>query len=96
MAAAIKVTADAEATSVRVTGLAAAEAIEAQVKASGGPDFQLRRTVSEQLSTAVREAQVAIVPSVVVSGSETDGNGMVQALLAMVARQSQRLGDAPS
>lgn len=107
-AAAVKVTAEAEGARLRITGageaektrvigLAQAEAIRAQVEASGGAEYQLRRTVSEQLSTAIQGAKVQVVPSVIASGGGEGESGIVQALLAMVARTAvtQPTGEQP-
>lgn len=95
-AAAVKVTAEAESTRVRVTGaaeaertrvvgLATAEAIKAQVDASGGPDFQLRRTIVENINEAIQNASQPIVPGIMASGKDGDGS-LVQALLAMTVK----------
>lgn len=85
-AEAIKVTAVAEASRIELTGKAQATAIEAQVRASGGADFQLRRVVAEEIGRAIREATVQVVPTVQGGGDGSSQGGMISFLTAMMIK----------
>ena len=82
-AARIVALAGADAERITKTGLATAEAIERQVSASGGAQFQLTRQIVERLAEALEKSGVEIVPRVQINGSEGGGN-MLQSLLGML------------
>lgn len=85
-----RVVAAAEAERITKVGLAQALATEEQVRAYGGPKFQLTQQVMARLSEAIERSGVAIVPRVLISGADkegAEGSGMsspVGALLAML------------
>jgi hypothetical protein len=82
--------------------VAQALAIEEQVRAYGGPRYQLTQQVMARFAEAIQEAGVDIVPKVVIGhdgrdGSATDGSSpfsgsgnVLEALLAILL--SDRLG----
>ncbi|HVU62878.1 MAG TPA: SPFH domain-containing protein [Phycisphaerales bacterium] len=86
-AAQVKAMADAEASKVRMmaeaeaeraarVGVAQAMAVEEQVRAYGGPVYQLTSTVMERFAQAIQESGVDMVPKIVIGGSTTaGGNG---------------------
>ena len=82
-AARIVALAGADAERITKTGLATANAIERQVSASGGAQFQLTRQIVERLADALEKSGVEIVPRVQISGNEGGGN-MLQSLLGML------------
>jgi len=72
-AAQIRALADAEAEKVARLGIAQAMAIEEQVRAYGGPRYQVVQQVMNRFSEAVEKSKIDVVPRVVVSGSGKDG-----------------------
>jgi uncharacterized membrane protein YqiK len=88
----IRTLAEAEAEKKARIGIAEAVAIEEQVRAYGGPKFQVTREVMNRFAEAIAEAKVDVVPKVVVGGGDKGGSGSVQeALLAMLL--SDKLGE---
>jgi uncharacterized membrane protein YqiK len=90
--------AGAEAQRAARVGIAQAMAIEEQVRAYGGPRFQLTQQVMNRFSEAIQTSGVDVVPRVVVGGSR-DGNGggtgvatgnVMEALLTMLL--SEKIG----
>jgi hypothetical protein len=79
-------------------GVAQAMAIEEQVRAYGGPRFQLTQMVMNRFSEAIQASGVDVVPRVVVGGGGHDGNGgggvatgnVMQALLTLLL--SEKVG----
>lgn len=103
----MRLLADAEATRVRTLGeaqadtaarigIAEAVAIEEQVRAYGGPKFQVTQQVMKSFAEAIAEAKVDVVPRVVIGGGQgTSGTGSVaETLLALLL--SDKLGDVTS
>src|SRR5512141_324683 len=70
-AAQIRALAEAEAEKVARIGIAQALATEEQVRAYGGPQFQVTQQVLNRFSEAIQQSGVDVVPRVMVSG----GNG---------------------
>jgi uncharacterized membrane protein YqiK len=96
-AAAIKVLAESEAYKTRLEGeaegsriqsigLATAASTEAQVKAYGGAELQLRKEIAATFGVALANATVPLIPSVVITGNgdQSSNPSMVEALLAMI------------
>ena len=90
-AAQIRALAEAEAEKVARIGIAQALATEEQVRAYGGPQFQVTQQVLNRFSEAVQQSKVDVVPRVVVGASKDGGTGNVmEALLTMLL--SDRFG----
>ena len=70
-AAQIRALAEAEAEKIARIGIAQALATEEQVRAYGGPQFQVTQQVLNRFSEAIQTSGVDVVPRVVVGG----GNG---------------------
>lgn len=93
----IRVLAEAEAEKAARIGIGTAIATEEQVRAYGGPKFQVAQQVMNRFAEAIEQARVDVVPKIVVGGSAQGGNGgtggssLLEALLAIVL--SDRLGD---
>ena len=90
-AAQIRALAEAEAEKVARIGIAQAIATEEQVRAYGGPQFQVTQQVMNRFAEAIQQARVDVVPRVVIGG-EQGGNGgnLMEGLLAMLL--SERMG----
>jgi uncharacterized membrane protein YqiK len=90
-AAQIRALAEAEAERVARVGIAQALATEEQVRAYGGPQFQVTQQVLNRFAEAIQQSGVDVVPRVIV-GAEKDGNtgNIMEALLAMLL--SERFG----
>ena len=98
-AAQIRTLAEAEAERIARTGIAQALAIEEQVAAYGGPQYQVTQQVMSRFAEAIQEAQVEVVPRVVINGggngngtggSSTTGSSIMEGLLTMLL--SDKLG----
>ena len=78
--------AGAEAERAARVGIAQAMAIEEQVRAYGGPRFQLTQQVMLRLAEAIQEAKIDLVPKIVVGdgGRGADGGNILQSLLTLL------------
>ncbi len=91
----IKALADAEAEREARVGIARAVAVEEQVRAYGGPQFQVLQQAMDRFSQAVEKAGIDIVPKMVFAGNGAGGNGSAsysafEGLMAMLL--SEKLG----
>jgi uncharacterized membrane protein YqiK len=97
----IEALARAEAEKTARVGIAQAMAVEEQVRAYGGPKFQLTQQVMARFAQAIETAQVDVVPKILIGGGGGNGNGaangggpatgnVMEALLAMLL--SDKLG----
>jgi hypothetical protein len=95
-AARVRVMGEAQADKVARVGMAEAVAIEEQVRAYGGPKFQVTQNVMKNFTDAIGQSKVDVVPKIVMGGSGTGGNGangsVMETLLALLL--SDKLGDA--
>ncbi len=109
-AAQIRALAAAEASKVARVGIAQAMAIEEQVRAYGGPRYQVTQQVMNRFAEAVERSQVDVVPRVLITdGNGRDGQGpatssIFEALLTLllaermgepISREAARSGRAP-
>ncbi|MBI5202637.1 MAG: flotillin family protein [Elusimicrobia bacterium] len=91
-AAQVKAMAEAESEKVARLGVAQAIAVEEQVRAYGGPQFQLTHQVMSRFAEAVQASGVDLVPKVVVGGAggaKSGAGGVLEMLLTMLL--SERL-----
>ena len=72
-AAQIRALAEAEAERIARTGIGQAIAIEEQVAAYGGPQYQVTQQVLNRFAEAVQQSRVDVVPRVVVTGGGSEG-----------------------
>jgi uncharacterized membrane protein YqiK len=87
----IRALAEAEAEKIARIGIAQALATEEQVRAYGGPQFQVTQQVLNRFSEAVQQSKVDVVPRVVVGATKDGGSGnIMEALLTMLL--SDRFG----
>jgi uncharacterized membrane protein YqiK len=96
-AAQIRALAEAESEKIARIGIAQALATEEQVRAYGGPQFQMTQQVLNRFSEAIQQSGVDVVPRVVVSGGGANGeqggsssSSVMEALLTMLL--SERYG----
>ncbi len=87
-AAKIKALAEADAEREARIGIARALAVEEQVRAYGGPQFQVLQQALDRFSAAVEKSGIDIVPKMVITGGNGSGNGgsysAFEALMAML------------
>ncbi len=87
----IRALAEAEAEKVARIGIAQALATEEQVRAYGGPQFQVTQEVLNRFAEAIQQAGVDVVPRIMIGGGQTGSTGSVmEGLLALLL--SERLG----
>lgn len=94
-AAEIRALAEAEGEKAARIGIGQAIAVEEQVRAYGGPQYQLTQMVMQRFAEAIQESRVDVVPKIVIGGGNGDskgGNGgIMEALLTMLL--SEKLGN---
>jgi len=71
----IRALAEAEAEKIARIGIAQALATEEQVRAYGGPQFQVTQQVMNRFAEAIQQSGVDVVPRVVVSGGSGSSEG---------------------
>jgi len=90
----IRALAEAEAEKVARIGIAQALATEEQVRAYGGPQFQVTQQVLIRFAEAIQQSGVDVVPRVVVGGNNSEGgassSNVMEGLLTMLL--SERMG----
>jgi hypothetical protein len=89
---------EAEADKAARIGVAQALAIDEQVRAYGGPKFQLTQQVMSRFAEAIETARVDVVPRILIGGGGNGGpaggggqGSLLEALLALML--SDRLGE---
>jgi uncharacterized membrane protein YqiK len=84
----IRALAEAEAEKIARIGIAQALATEEQVRAYGGPQFQVTQQVLNRFAEAIQQSGVDVVPRVVVSGGGAEGGSasanVMEGLLTMM------------
>jgi uncharacterized membrane protein YqiK len=85
----IKALAEAEAEKAARVGVAQALAIEEQVRAYGGPQFQLVQQVMNRFAEAIETSKVDLVPKIQMGSQEGKGN-FVESLLTLML--SEKVG----
>ena len=95
-AARVRMMGEAQADKVARVGIAEAVAIEEQVRAYGGPRYQVTQNVMKNFTDAIATAKVDVVPKIVMSGNGGGGSGangsVMETLLALLL--SDKLGGA--
>ncbi len=96
-AAQIRTLAEAEAEKAARIGIGQALAIDEQVRAYGGPQYQVTQQVMNRFAEAIEAAKVDVVPRISITngggqsgGMSGGGNGLIEGLLAMLL--SERMG----
>jgi uncharacterized membrane protein YqiK len=93
----IRSIAEADAERAARVGVAQALAIDEQVRAYGGPQFQLAQQVMNRFAEAIERSQVDVVPKVNISG-QGGGGSLLDSLLAVLLSEklSTIAGIAPT
>lgn len=90
----IRALAEAEAEKVARIGVAQAIATDEQVRAYGGPQFQVTQQVLNRFAEAIQQSGVDVVPKMVVSGGNEDGSAassnIMEGLLTLML--SEKMG----
>jgi len=89
----IRALAEAEAEKVARVGIAQALATEEQVRAYGGPQFQVTQQVLNRFAEAIQQSGVDVVPRVVVGGGSGGEKGGSQSASIMEALLTMLLSD---
>lgn len=92
-AAQIRALAEAEAEKAARIGIGQAIAVEEQVRAYGGPQYQVTQQVMNRFAEAIQQAKVDVVPRVVIGGNGNGDGGqynLMEGLMAMLL--SERMG----
>jgi len=92
----IRALAEAEAEKAARIGIGQAIAIDEQVRAYGGPQFQVTQQVLNRFAEAIEQSGVDVVPRLLITSGEQDGNqnNLMQGLLAVLL--SERMVQSPS
>jgi hypothetical protein len=96
-AAQIRALAEAEAAKVARVGIAQAMAIDEQVRAYGGPRFQVTQLVMNRFAEAIERSKVDVVPRVLITdgrgrdGEGASGSSVFEALLTLLL--AERMGE---
>ena len=93
----IKSLAEGEAEKAARVGIAQAMAIEEQVRAYGGPQFQLVQQVMHRFAEAIEQSKVDVVPKINMAGGQGGGN-MIESLLGILLsdKVGELVGVAPT
>jgi uncharacterized membrane protein YqiK len=95
----VQALAGAEAERAARVGIAQAMAIDEQVRAYGGPRFQLTQQVMSRFAEAIETARVDVVPKIMIQGGGGNGTpstgNVMEALLTLLLAERMG-GDAPS
>ncbi len=93
-AARTKMMAEADAERAARVGIAQAIAVEEQVRAYGGPRYQLTQQVMSRFADAIQQSGVDLVPKIVI-GAQGDGKGssgtVLESLLTLLL--TERMGE---
>src|SRR5262249_34237043 len=91
----IRTLAEAEAQKAAQVGIGQAIAIDEQVRAYGGPQFQLTQQVMSRFAEAIQQSRVDVVPKIIVGGGANGtaghgGSNVMETLLTLLL--SEKLG----
>ena len=91
----IRALAEAEAEKIARIGIAQALATEEQVRAYGGPQFQVTQQVMQRFADAIQQGGMDVVPRILIKGGgdgDTGTGSVIEALMAMLL--SDKLGSS--
>ena len=91
----IRTIGSANAARIQVEGEATAHAAEAQVAAFGGPEIRLAQEISAQITRAIAEGKLAVVPQVLGDGDGKNAND-IEAISARVLAAGQSFRKRPA
>ena len=85
----IKAIGAANANRIELEGEATARAAHKQVEAYGGPEIRLAQEISAQITRAIAEGKLPVVPQILVSG-DGKGSNAIEAITAMILAAGQQ------
>jgi uncharacterized membrane protein YqiK len=80
----VRMLAEAEAEKAARVGIGQAMAVEEQVRAYGGPVYQLTQQVLNRFAQAIEQSGADVVPKIVMGGQPGSSGNMMESLLAML------------
>ncbi len=83
--------AEAQAEQAARVGIAQSIAIEEQVRAYGGPQFQLVQQVMNRFAEAIEKSQVDVVPKINMASGAQGGGSLIENLLGVLL--SDKVGE---
>ncbi len=96
----VQALAGAEAERAARVGIAQAMAIDEQVRAYGGPRFQLTQQVMSRFAEAIETARVDVVPKIMINGGGANGSpstgNVMEALLTLLLADRMAADAAPN
>jgi uncharacterized membrane protein YqiK len=94
----IRLVGESEADRAARVGVAQALALEEQVRAYGGPQFQLVQQVMSRFAEAIEKSQADVVPKIQMSTDGKGGGSLVENLLALLlsGKLSETIGLQPT
>ena len=91
----IKAIGAANANRIELEGEATARAAHKQVEAYGGPEIRLAQEISAQITRAIAEGKLPVVPQILVGG-DGKGSNAIEAITAMILATGQQFRQAKS
>jgi len=91
----IKAIGAANANRIELEGEATARAAHKQVEAYGGPEIRLAQEISAQITRAIAEGKLPVVPQILVGG-DGKGSNAIEAITAMILAAGQQFRQAKS
>jgi len=85
----------ANANRIELEGAATALAAQKQVEAFGGPEIRLAQEISAQITRAIADGKLPVVPQVVVGGNGSNTNA-IEAITAMIMAAGQEFRNRPT
>ena len=89
----IKAIGAANANRIELEGEATARAAHKQVEAYGGPEIRLAQEISAQITRAIAEGKLPVVPQILVGG-DGKGSNAIEAITAMILAAGQQFRQA--
>ena len=86
----IKAIGAADAMRIEMVGEATAKAAQLQVEAYGGPEIRLAQEIATQITRAIAEAKLSVVPQVLVGGDGKNANA-IEAITGMILSAGQQM-----
>jgi hypothetical protein len=86
----IKAIGAADALRIEMVGEATAKAAQLQVEAYGGPEIRLAQEIATQITRAIAEAKLSVVPQVLVGGDGKNANA-IEAITGMILSAGQQI-----
>lgn len=86
----IKAIGAANANRIELEGEATARAAHKQVEAYGGPEIRLAQEISAQITKAIADGKLPVVPQILVGGNGSGSSNAIEAITAMILAAGQQ------